>query len=100
MGTVITAPFGRHVHRACPLCAGPALRVSRHWLDRLLGIWVPSWRYRCMAASCGWAGLLLQQPQAPSSRRLGHGHSRPGIRPLESARHGAPVAAVRPLVRR
>lgn len=43
---------------ACPACSGELERVARSPLDRLLGLLVPSRRYRCTRGACGWSGLL------------------------------------------
>jgi hypothetical protein len=62
----------------CPECRGHLQRVSRSFLDRLIGLVVSSRRYRCVHPGCGWAGLLQGR-----ARRHGAYHS---YRPLDAAR--------------
>lgn len=45
------------VHR-CPACGAPVERVHRHAFDRALSVLRSMHRYRCVAAACGWEGLL------------------------------------------
>ena len=44
--------------RPCPQCAGALRRVRRQPADRLPQDGPPLRRYRCVAAGCGWEGLL------------------------------------------
>jgi len=67
---------------ACPDCGGDLERVARSFVDRLLGLLVPSRRYRCTRGACGWAGLL-------QGRVRRHGAYR-SYRPLEAARDAPP----------
>jgi hypothetical protein len=67
----------------CPECRGHLQRVSRSFLDRLLGLLVRSRRYRCVQAGCGWGGLLQGRV-----RRHGAYES---YRPLDAARNAPPV---------
>jgi DNA-directed RNA polymerase subunit RPC12/RpoP len=60
----------------CPDCRSHLQRVSRSFLDRLLGLLVSSRRYRCVR--CGWGGLLQGR-----ARRHGAYQS---YRPLDAAR--------------
>lgn len=41
---------------ACPSCGEEIVVIHRHFLDRLVGIFYPSKRWRCNA--CGWTALL------------------------------------------
>ena len=66
----------------CPDCGSDLERVARSFLDRLLGLIVPSRRYQCTQARCGWGGQL-------QGRVRRHGAYR-SYRPLEAAR-GAPL---------
>ena len=53
--------------RACPLCSGVTERVSRHFIDRLLSLFMPVSRYRCRSSSCTWEGALRpRSSQAPA----------------------------------
>jgi hypothetical protein len=33
-------------------------RIRRHWLDRLLSVFMPLRRYRCQSMACHWEGTL------------------------------------------
>jgi len=43
----------------CPVCDGPAHRVHRTSVDRLIDRLVPVHRYRCASIQCGWEGLRI-----------------------------------------
>lgn len=51
-----------HDHRvssvSCPMCNGPAHRVPRRPIDRLLGRLFPQHRYQCESPDCQWKGNL------------------------------------------
>src|SRR5215813_3375353 len=42
----------------CPRCHGPAQRIPRRPIDRLLSRVFPRRRYRCESPACGWQGNL------------------------------------------
>ena len=44
--------------RECPMCGGPALRIRRRLIDRLVSLVIPVHRYQCQMATCGWHGNL------------------------------------------
>jgi len=44
--------------RECPVCGGPALRIRRRFIDRLISLVIPVHRYHCQTATCGWRGNL------------------------------------------
>lgn len=48
------------VVKVCPLCHGHVERVRRRWIDRLINIFSPGLRYRCVAKGwgCDWEGNL------------------------------------------
>ena len=64
----------RHPRRACPSCAGPAVRVRRQPADRAVLQAGLSRRYRCLAAGCGWVGLALSPLPVlrPAGRTMVH----------------------------
>jgi len=37
------------------------VRTTRSLLDRVLSLWMPVKRYRCVAPGCAWEGLLLSR---------------------------------------
>jgi hypothetical protein len=47
--------------RSCPHCQRRTDRVARRWHDRVLSLFVPVERYRCVSAGCGWEGLLKRR---------------------------------------
>ena len=49
----------------CPQCRGRLHRIPRRFIDRLLGLFVRSGRYRCLAYPCGWEGRLRCLDTAP-----------------------------------
>lgn len=56
-----------HVH-LCPVCGSDALRVHRHFADRLVGIFREVRRYRCTNLGCGWEGVV--SPAAADARHV------------------------------
>jgi len=44
--------------RECPRCGGPAYRVQRRKIDRLISLFFPRRRFRCGSMGCGWEGNL------------------------------------------
>ena len=46
--------------RPCPRCGGPAVRVSRRFVDRAYSLLRPVQRYQCRSAECGWIGNLMR----------------------------------------
>jgi hypothetical protein len=48
----------RRSQPACPRCRGPARRVPRQTLDKLLDLFVPVRRYRCIRQDCRWEGRV------------------------------------------
>ena len=44
--------------RECPRCGGPAYRVQRRKIDRLISLIFPRRRFRCGSMGCGWEGNL------------------------------------------
>jgi hypothetical protein len=55
----------------CPQCDGDIHRVHRHAFDRLISLYVPVRRYRCVNDQCRWHGLRVG---------AGHGSSRASAR--------------------
>jgi hypothetical protein len=43
---------------ACPKCGGPACRVPRRPVDRLMSLILPQHRYKCESPDCRWEGNL------------------------------------------
>jgi len=58
--------------RPCPRCGAPLRRVRRSAAERLAGLFVPSQKFRCTGASCGWEGLwkMERSPFSRPSRRM------------------------------
>jgi hypothetical protein len=51
--------YGRGtIVRECPRCHGPAYRVRRRLIDRLISLIFPRHRYRCESWECRWEGTL------------------------------------------
>ena len=48
--------------RECPRCGGPAHRVQRRKIDRLISLFFPRRRFRCGSMGCGWEGNLPVKP--------------------------------------
>jgi len=44
--------------RICPRCACHLTRIHRRFIDRLLSIFIPVYRYRCYNLSCEWTGNI------------------------------------------
>lgn len=59
--------------RACPRCSSALFGVARRWPDRLLSLFVPLRRYRCISLQCSWEGNFREQrsvlqPQVSNGR--------------------------------
>jgi hypothetical protein len=55
----------------CPLCGeGYLIRIHRRVIDRLLSLFMPVYRFRCLCFSCQWEGNIRV-------------NSRPGRRVIE-----------------
>jgi hypothetical protein len=52
----------------CPRCKRSVYRVHRHFLDHMVNLFVPVWRFRCSAADCDWEGNLRRRPPASEVR--------------------------------
>jgi hypothetical protein len=48
----------------CPLCGEPVQRIRRRPIDRLLSLFFPVRRYRCVQFRCGWEGTLRVRKQS------------------------------------
>lgn len=76
---VAAATAGSTEWRACPRCGGVTRRVTRRWSDRLLSLFEPRVRRRCLSFTCSWEGRLRDPGRvsaspwkrlwAPTSRR-------------------------------
>lgn len=55
------APRAEFGGRSCPRCERRAERMARSWGDRVVSLFMPVVRYRCVSAGCGWQGLLLRR---------------------------------------
>ena len=46
--------------RECPVCHAPVDRIHRRFIDRILNLFRPSYRYRCRSKGwgCEWEGNL------------------------------------------
>jgi hypothetical protein len=63
-------PMYRSHDRECPRCGGPAHRVKRRKIDRLISLLFPRRRFRCGSMGCGWEGNLPLRPSpAPLARK-------------------------------
>jgi len=49
----------------CPKCGGDLLRVRRFAVDRLLSLFVPVRRFRCV--ECVWEGLVTRNHWKPAA---------------------------------
>jgi hypothetical protein len=58
----------------CPQCDGSMHRVHRHAVDRLISLYVPVQRYRCVNDQCLWHGLRVSDGHG-SGRSSSRGHS-------------------------
>lgn len=74
----------------CPLCQTAVRRIPRRPTDRLLSLFRPAWRFRCVAPCCGWEALV--QRGATGTRRGELGTLYSGRSVLEASR-GASGAA-------
>jgi hypothetical protein len=41
----------------CPLCRHSIRRIHRKFLDRVIHIFKPNMRYKCLNSRCGWEGI-------------------------------------------
>jgi hypothetical protein len=57
----------------CPECGGGVCRVPRRLIDRLINLFTPVQRYRCLSMHCAWQGNMPGIPRAPE-----HPSTRPG----------------------
>ena len=62
---------GHQVIRACPSCASDLGRVQRRWIDRLISLYLPVHRYRCISPGCCWIGNLCARPLGDPGRTDG-----------------------------
>ena len=62
---------GHQIIRACPCCASDLFRVQRRWIDRLISLYLPVHRYRCIGPGCGWIGNLCARPLGDFGRTDG-----------------------------
>ena len=44
--------------RNCPRCACHLTRIHRRFIDRLLSLFLPVYRYRCDRLLCDWEGNI------------------------------------------
>lgn len=44
----------------CPSCGGYATRIRRRFIDRVISMLKPVYRYRCQNYHCQWAGNINQ----------------------------------------
>lgn len=42
----------------CPLCAGYTVRIRRCYLDRIISLFSPVYRYQCQDLKCKWQGKV------------------------------------------
>ena len=42
----------------CPICKSYAIRIRRRFIDRIMGIFRPSYRYQCSNYACHWLGNI------------------------------------------
>jgi len=61
----------------CPHCAGAIERVARGWPDRLLSLWIPVRRYRCLSGFCGWDGILRHRHHETGASSVSRGRILP-----------------------
>ena len=61
-----TASASYPVHeRTCPHCNGAVDRVRRRFIDRLISLVLPRYRYRCCSIVCDWEGSLPKKRLSP-----------------------------------
>jgi hypothetical protein len=48
------------------LCTGSVDRIRRRPIDRIVSLFVPVQRYRCLNLACGWEGNLRPVARAAS----------------------------------
>lgn len=66
--TPVRAPANRSARKRstprpayrCKVCKGPVYRVHRHFLDRLINVFVRVRRFRCTEPGCVWEGRLAK----------------------------------------
>jgi hypothetical protein len=51
------------IKHACPQCSDQVYRVPRRFIDRLVGLFRPLHRYRCLSPHCNWEGNITSTPQ-------------------------------------
>jgi hypothetical protein len=59
----------------CPICKSYATRIRRRFLDRVTGIFNPSYRYRCLNFHCHWQGNIRQQSHTQNSNQQHNTHA-------------------------
>lgn len=63
-------PMYRSHDQECPRCGGPAHRIQRRKIDRLISLLFPRRRFRCGSIGCGWEGNLPVRPSpAPIAKK-------------------------------
>lgn len=65
-----SVPHRSRTH-TCPECDDQVFRVPRRLIDRLINLFTPVQRYKCMSPHCNWEGNLasLPEPRAQSTAR-------------------------------
>lgn len=58
------------VAHKCPRCDGDLIRIRRRLVDRLISVFVPVRRFRCVYLGCFWEGNLRRTSDPPSSAPL------------------------------
>jgi len=70
VATQITQDDG-HCAANCPRCNSGVVRIPRRFIDRLINIVYPVYRYRCQSFLCSWEGNLAIVAQPSIAGRLG-----------------------------
>ena len=58
----------------CPICKSYAIRVRRRLIDRITGLFNPSYRYQCLNYHCQWQGNIPAQTYLQSLRQHQNRH--------------------------
>jgi predicted RNA-binding Zn-ribbon protein involved in translation (DUF1610 family) len=61
------------LRHTCPECSEQVHRVRRRFIDRVISLFKPVQRYRCLSPSCGWEGNMAMTPDGKAGDTMAAG---------------------------
>jgi len=53
----------------CPQCSGEIYRIPRRLIDRVMSLFAPLHRYKCLMPYCAWEGNIAQDQKSEKQPR-------------------------------